>query len=150
VFRRCSSATATCRRSFIRSCDTGLAPSRLELEITENVLIDDFSHATSILSRLKVLGVCVALDDFGSGYSSLSYLHSLAFDKIKIDKAFVLDLEDNQHSMAIERAVIDLGHSLDILVLAERVETVTQHAMLLERGCDEVQGCLVAPMPSDN
>ena len=131
--------------------DTGLPPSRLELEITENVLINDFSRAISILSRLKALGVRVALDDFGSGYSSLSYLHSFAFDKIKIDKAFVLDLEDNQHSMAIVRAVIDLGHSLDIPVLAEGVETVAQHAMLLERGCDEVQGYLVGrPMPIDN
>jgi diguanylate cyclase (GGDEF)-like protein/PAS domain S-box-containing protein len=131
--------------------ETGLAPSRLELEITENVFIDDFSRAISILSRLKALGVRVALDDFGSGYSSLSYLHSFAFDKIKIDKAFVLDLEDNQHSMAIVRAVIDLGHSLDIPVLAEGVETPAQHTMLLERGCDEVQGYLVGrPMPIDN
>jgi diguanylate cyclase (GGDEF)-like protein/PAS domain S-box-containing protein len=131
--------------------ETGLAPSRLELEITENVFIDDFSRAISILSRLKALGVRVALDDFGSGYSSLSYLHSFAFDKIKIDKAFILDLEDNQHSMAIVRAVIDLGHSLDIPVLAEGVETAAQHAMLLERGCDEVQGYLVGrPMPIDH
>lgn len=131
--------------------ETGLAPSRLDLEITENVFIDDFSRAISILSRLKALGVRVTLDDFGSGYSSLSYLHSFAFDKIKIDKAFVLDLEDNQHSMAIVRAVIDLGHSLDIPVLAEGVETAAQHAMLLERGCDEVQGYLVGrPMAIDN
>ena len=131
--------------------ETGLAPSRLELEITENVFIDDFSRAISILSRLKALGVRIALDDFGSGYSSLSYLHSFAFDKIKIDKAFVLDLEDNQHSMAIVRAVIDLGHSLDIPVLAEGVETAAQHAMLIERGCDEVQGYLVGrPMAIDN
>jgi len=131
--------------------DTGLAPSRLELEITESVFIDDFSRAISILSRLKLLGVRVALDDFGSGYSSLSYLHAFAFDKIKIDKAFVLDLEDNQHSMAIVRAVIELGHSLDIPVLAEGVETATQHAMLVDRGCDEVQGYLVGrPMPIGN
>jgi diguanylate cyclase (GGDEF)-like protein/PAS domain S-box-containing protein len=131
--------------------ETGLTPSRLELEITENVFIDDFSRAISILSRLKSLGVRIALDDFGSGYSSLSYLHSFAFDKIKIDKAFVLDLEGNQHSMAIVRAVIDLGHSLDIPVLAEGVETAAQHAMLLERGCDEVQGYLVGrPKSIDN
>lgn len=131
--------------------DTGLAPARLELEITESVFIDDFSRAISILSRLKALGVLVALDDFGSGYSSLSYLHSFAFDKIKIDRTFVLDLEHNQHSMAIVRAVIDLGHSLNIPVLAEGVETATQHAMLLDRGCDEVQGYLVGrPMPIDD
>ena len=131
--------------------DTGLAPARLELEITESVFIDDFSRGISILSRLKALGVGVALDDFGSGYSSLSYLHSFAFDKIKIDRTFILDLEHNQHSMAIVRAVIDLGHSLNIPVLAEGVETGAQHAMLVERGCDEVQGYLVGrPMPIED
>ncbi len=123
--------------------ETGLAPSRLELEVTEGVFIDDFPRAISILSRLKSLGVRIALDDFGSGYSSLSYLHSFAFDKIKIDRTFVCDLEHNHHSMAIVRAVIDLGHSLNIPVLAEGVESVMQHAMLLGRGCDEVQGYLM-------
>ena len=128
--------------------ETGLSPSRLELEITEGVFIDDFSRAVSILSRLKALGVRVALDDFGSGYSSLAYLHSFAFDKIKIDRTFISDLDDNHHSMAIVRAVIDLGHSLNIPVLAEGVETQLQHTMLLGRGCDEVQGYLIGrPLP---
>ncbi len=130
--------------------ETGLAPSRLELEITENVFIDDFSRAISILSRVKTLGVRVALDDFGSGYSSLSYLHSFSFDKIKIDRTFIGDLEHNRHSMAIVRAVIDLGHSLNIPVLAEGVETALQHSMLLGRGCDEIQGYLTGrPQPID-
>ncbi len=128
--------------------ETGLAPGRLELEITEGVLIEDFSRAISILSRLKALGVRIALDDFGSGYSSLSYLHSFSFDKIKIDRTFIGDLEYNHHSMAIVRAVIDLGHSLRIPILAEGVESVVQHAMLLGRGCDEVQGYLTGrPLP---
>ena len=128
--------------------ETGLAPSRLELEITENVFIDDFSRAISILSRLKSLGVRIALDDFGSGYSSLSYLHSFAFDKIKIDRTFVCDLEHNRHSMAIVHAVIDLGRSLHIPILAEGVETEAQHSLLCERGCDEVQGYLLGrPLP---
>jgi diguanylate cyclase (GGDEF)-like protein/PAS domain S-box-containing protein len=128
--------------------ETGLAPSRLELEITENVFIDDFSRAISILSRLKALGVRVVLDDFGSGYSSLSYLHSFSFDKIKIDRAFIGDLERNRHSMAIVRAVIDLGHSLNIPVLAEGVETAMQQTMLLGRGCDEIQGYIIGrPQP---
>lgn len=128
--------------------ETGLPPDRLELEITENVLIDDFSRAISILSRFKSLGVRIALDDFGSGYSSLSYLHSFAFDKIKIDRSFILDLEHNRHSMAIVRAVIDLGHSLNTPVLAEGVETAAQHAMLVDTGCDEAQGYLLGrPMP---
>ena len=139
--------------AFIHSVllDTGLSPRRLELEITESVFIDDFSRAISILSRLKSLGVRIALDDFGSGFSSLSYLHSFAFDKIKIDRTFILDLEHNRHSMAIVRAVVDLGHSLNIPVLAEGVETAAQHAILLDRGCDEVQGYLLGrPMPIEN
>ncbi len=131
--------------------ETGLAPQRLELEITEGVFIDDFSRAISNLSRLKALGVRIALDDFGSGYSSLSYLHSFAFDKIKIDRTFICDLEHNRHSMAIVHAVIDLGHSLHIPVLAEGVETTAQHAMLRERGCDEVQGYLLGrPLPIEH
>jgi diguanylate cyclase (GGDEF)-like protein/PAS domain S-box-containing protein len=128
--------------------NTGLEPSRLELEITENVLIDDFSRAVSILNKLKSLGVQIAMDDFGSGYSSLSYLHSFPFDKIKIDRTFVNDLEHNHHSMAIVRAVIGLGRSLRIPTLAEGVETQAQHALLMSAGCKEVQGYLTGrPLP---
>jgi len=128
--------------------ETGLAPARLELEITEGVLIDDFSRAVSILARLKSLGVRIALDDFGTGYSSLSHLHSFSFDKIKIDRAFIGDLEYSRHSMAIVRAVIGLGHSLDVPILAEGVETDAQHASLMREGCDEVQGYLTGrPLP---
>ncbi|AXK83009.1 EAL domain-containing protein [Pseudolabrys taiwanensis] len=122
--------------------ETGLSPARLELEITESVLIDDFSRAISILSRLKALGVRITLDDFGTGYSSLSYLHSFSFDKIKIDRAFIGDLATNRHSKAIVRAVIDLGHSLNVPILAEGVETSEQLALLEQSGCDEVQGYL--------
>jgi predicted signal transduction protein with EAL and GGDEF domain len=128
--------------------ETGLAPGRLELEITEGVMINDFSRAVSILRRLKSLGVRIAMDDFGTGYSSLSYLHSFSFDKIKIDRAFICDLEHNRHSMAIVRAVISLSRSLDLPVLAEGVETKAQHAFLLQEGCDEVQGYLTGrPLP---
>jgi EAL domain-containing protein (putative c-di-GMP-specific phosphodiesterase class I) len=122
--------------------ETGLAPSRLELEITEGVLVDDFSRAVSILRRLKSLGVQIALDDFGTGYSSLSYLHAFPFDKIKIDRTFISDLESNHHSIAIVRAMIGLGRSLNIPILAEGVETQAQHAFLAQEGCDEVQGYL--------
>jgi diguanylate cyclase (GGDEF)-like protein/PAS domain S-box-containing protein len=122
--------------------ETGLAPSRLELEITEGVLVDDFSRAVSILRRLKSLGVQIALDDFGTGYSSLSYLHAFPFDKMKIDRTFISDLESNHHSIAIVRAVIGLGRSLKIPTLAEGVETQAQHAFLAQEGCDEVQGYL--------
>jgi predicted signal transduction protein with EAL and GGDEF domain len=128
--------------------ETGLAPGRLELEITEGVFIDDFSHAISILRRLKSLGVQIALDDFGTGYSSLSYLHSFSFDKIKIDRAFVTDLEHNRHSIAIIRAVINLGHNLNIPTLAEGVETNAQQVFLAKEGCDQVQGYLTGrPLP---
>ncbi len=120
--------------------ETGLAPNRLELEITEGVLIDDFSRAVSILRRLKSLGVQIAMDDFGTGYSSLSYLRAFPFDKIKIDRSFISDLENNHQSTAIVRAVIGLGRSLGIPILAEGVETQAQHAFLTREGCSEVQG----------
>ena len=128
--------------------ETGLAPSRLELEITEGVFINDFSHGVSILRRLKSLGVQIALDDFGTGYSSLSYVHSFPFDKIKIDQTFIGDLRHSRHSMAIVRAVIGLGHSLNMPVLAEGVETQAQRGVLMKEGCDEAQGYFFGrPLP---
>jgi diguanylate cyclase (GGDEF)-like protein/PAS domain S-box-containing protein len=128
--------------------ETGFAPARLTLEITEGVLINDFSRALSILCKLKSIGVQIALDDFGKGYSSLSYLHSFAFDKIKIDRAFICDLEQNRHSRAIIHAVVGLGHSLKIPILAEGVETEAQRAFLVQEGCDEFQGYLAGrPFP---
>jgi diguanylate cyclase (GGDEF)-like protein/PAS domain S-box-containing protein len=128
--------------------ETGLAPHRLELEITEGVLIGDFGRAVSILRKLKSLGIQIAMDDFGSGYSSLSYLHSFAFDKIKIDRSFIGDLDSNHHSMAIVRAIIMLGHSLDVPVLAEGVETAIQRRLLVRENCDDMQGYLIGrPMP---
>jgi len=127
---------------------SGLAPCRLELEITEGVMINDFSRAVSILRRLKSLGIKIAMDDFGTGYSSLSYLQSFSFDKIKIDRVFICDLEHNHHSRAIVRAVIGLGQSLDLPILAEGVETEAQHSLLMKEGCDEVQGYLTGrPLP---
>jgi diguanylate cyclase (GGDEF)-like protein/PAS domain S-box-containing protein len=128
--------------------ETGLKAERLELEITEGVLIDDFARAVSILRKLKSLGIHIALDDFGSGYSSLSYLHAFPFEKIKIDRVFVGDLEHNHHSMAIVRAIITLGHNLNIPILAEGVETESQLKFLAQEGCDEVQGYLTGrPYP---
>jgi diguanylate cyclase (GGDEF)-like protein len=128
--------------------ETGLAPIRLELEITESIMIKDFSRAVSILRRLKSLGIKIAMDDFGTGYSSLSYLQSFRYDKIKIDRVFIHDLEHNHHSRAIVRAVIGLGRSLDLPILAEGVETEAQHAYLVQEGCEEVQGYLIGkPLP---
>ncbi|MEX1083289.1 MAG: EAL domain-containing protein, partial [Xanthobacteraceae bacterium] len=128
--------------------ETGLAPRRLELEITERVLIGDFSRAVSILRRLKSLGVRIAMDDFGSGYSSLSYLQSFPFDKIKIDKAFIANLDRSPQAAAIVRAVIGLGHGLELPVIAEGVETKSQLEFLVREACDEVQGFVIGePLP---
>jgi EAL domain-containing protein (putative c-di-GMP-specific phosphodiesterase class I) len=113
------------------------------LEITEGVLIDDFSRALSILRRLKALGVRIAMDDFGTGYSSLSYLQSFPFDKIKIDQSFIKNLDCNSQSAAIIRAVIGLGRGLDLPVVAEGVETSEQLAFLSREACNEVQGFLI-------
>jgi EAL domain-containing protein (putative c-di-GMP-specific phosphodiesterase class I) len=128
--------------------ETGLAPGRLELEITEGVLIEDFDRGLSLLRRLKALGVRISMDDFGSGYSSLSYLQAFPFDKIKIDRAFVINLGRNPQSAAIVRAVIDLGHGLEMSIVAEGVETEAQLLFLSEEGCDAVQGYLIGrPAP---
>jgi EAL domain-containing protein (putative c-di-GMP-specific phosphodiesterase class I) len=130
--------------------ETGLAPDRLELEITESVLIDDFSRAVSILRRLKLLGVRIALDDFGTGYSSMSYLQAFPFDKIKIDRSFVSDLEHNVQSKTIVRAIIGLARGLELPVIAEGVETRPQLELLARAGCDLVQGYLIGrPAPID-
>ncbi|MFL6790259.1 MAG: EAL domain-containing protein [Bradyrhizobium sp.] len=128
--------------------ETGLAPDRLELEITEGVLIEDFDRGLALLRRLKALGVRISMDDFGSGYSSLSYLQAFPFDKIKIDRAFVINLGRNPQSAAIVRAVIDLGHGLGMSIVAEGVETQEQLGFLSEEGCDAVQGYFIGkPAP---
>jgi diguanylate cyclase (GGDEF)-like protein/PAS domain S-box-containing protein len=128
--------------------ETGLAPGRLELEITEGVLIEDFDRGLALLRRLKALGVRISMDDFGSGYSSLSYLQAFPFDKIKIDRTFVINLGRNPQSAAIVRAVIDLGHGLEMSIVAEGVETQEQLSFLSEEGCDAVQGYLIGkPAP---
>ena len=123
--------------------ETGLPAPRLELEITEGVLIGDFSRALSILRRLKALGVRIAMDDFGTGYFSLSYLQSFPFDKIKIDQAFIGNVTQNNQSAAIIRAVIGLGRGLNLPVIAEGVETKKQFAFLAREGCNGVQGYLM-------
>jgi diguanylate cyclase len=131
--------------------ETGLAPGRLELEVTESVLIDDFSRAVSILRRLKSLGVRIAMDDFGTGYCSLSYLQAFPFDKIKIDQAFIANLDKNPQSAAIVRAIIGLGRALSLPVTAEGVETDAQLAFLAAEFCTEIQGFLIGkPLPIED
>jgi predicted signal transduction protein with EAL and GGDEF domain len=127
----------------------GLAPARLELEITETVLLRDGEATLAMLRELRASGVRVAMDDFGTGYSSLGYLRSFPFDKIKIDRCFVRDLGASADCEAIVRAVTGLGGSLGIATTAEGVETEAQLARLRAEGCDEAQGFhLGRPVPA--
>jgi diguanylate cyclase (GGDEF)-like protein len=123
---------------------SGLAPNRLELEITETILLQG-GDALSTLLLLRSLGMRISMDDFGTGYSSLSYLRSFPFDKIKIDRSFISELAAGGESMAIVRAVTGLGRSLGISTTAEGVETSEQLSLLRSEGCDEVQGYLFSP-----
>lgn len=123
--------------------ETGLAPGRLELEITEGVLIRDRATALSVLRRLKALGVRVSMDDFGTGYASLSSLQSFPFDKIKIDRSFVSGVSSNVQSAAIVRTILSLGNALTLPVIAEGVETEDERIFLMKEGCREIQGYLV-------
>ncbi|HYS47689.1 MAG TPA: EAL domain-containing protein [Xanthobacteraceae bacterium] len=120
--------------------DTGLSPARLELEVTESMLIADPERTLHVLRRLKLLGVTIAMDDFGTGYSSLSTLQAFPFDKIKIDRSFVDKVEKQHQAAAIVRAVLGLGKSLSIPVLAEGVESQQHLAFLRKEGCEEAQG----------
>jgi EAL domain-containing protein (putative c-di-GMP-specific phosphodiesterase class I) len=120
--------------------ETGLPPRRLEIELTETAIMADRERALHVLRQIKALGVGVALDDFGTGYSSLQTLRAFPFDKIKLDRFFAAELEGSPQSTAIIRAVLALGKSLSIPVLAEGVETREQLEILLREGCDEVQG----------
>jgi diguanylate cyclase (GGDEF)-like protein/PAS domain S-box-containing protein len=123
--------------------ETGLAPERLELEITETALIRDFDRALASLRLLKALGVRIAMDDFGTGYSSLSNLRAFPFDKIKIDRSFIMSVDSNDQAAAIVRAVMGLGRGLALPVLAEGVETQGELAFLMNEGCQEAQGYLM-------
>ena len=118
----------------------GLAPSRLEIEITESVFLQNDEATLGMLHRLRRLGVRIVMDDFGTGYSSLSYLGSFPFDKIKIDQSFTRDLTHKAEALAIIRAVTSLARSLGIATTAEGVETAAQLEILRAEGCTEVQG----------
>jgi diguanylate cyclase (GGDEF)-like protein len=124
---------------------TGLPAWRLDLEITEGVLLQESEATLATLHKLRALGIRISMDDFGTGYSSLSYLRSFPFDKIKIDQSFIRDLAGHSGSAAIVRAVTGLGSSLGIHTTAEGVETEEQLARLITEGCTEVQGYLFSP-----
>ncbi len=124
---------------------TGLAAARLELEITEGVLLAEGPGTLATMQRLKSLGTRIAMDDFGTGYSSLGYLRRFAFDRIKIDRSFVSGFPEDRDCAAIVNAILSLGRSLGIAVTAEGVETQNQLQRMRAEGCDEAQGYLIAP-----
>ena len=129
--------------------ESGLEANRLELEITESVLLADMEAALAALGRLRELGVRIAMDDFGTGYSSFGYLQKFPFDTIKIDGSFIGALQIRSEAQAIVRAVVSLGRSLGMRTCAEGVETAEQLALLKAEGCDEVQGYYLSrPLPA--
>ena len=123
--------------------ETGLAPSRLEIEITESALIKDVGRTLTALRQLRALGVHIAMDDFGTGYSSLSNLRAFPFDKIKIDQSFVRSVDSSAEAAAIVRAVVGLARGLNLPVLAEGVETEDELKFLRAVDCSAVQGYLL-------
>jgi len=129
--------------------DTGLDPRRLDLELTESMLLEQTDEVVRDLEQLRGLGVGISIDDFGTRYSSLTYVKHFPIDRLKIDQSFVRDLGSNPHDAAIVRAIVSLGHSLELEVVAEGVESAEQVALLQAEGCDEVQGYFFGkPMPS--
>jgi diguanylate cyclase (GGDEF)-like protein/PAS domain S-box-containing protein len=131
--------------------DSGLPPQNLELEITESMVMANPERATAILRELRGVGVHLSIDDFGTGYSSLGYLKSFPVHTLKIDRSFIKDVPADADDVAITHAIIAMGHSLRLNVVAEGVETVEQFEFLREHGCDLMQGYLVArPMPAED
>lgn len=129
--------------------ESGLPANRLELEITESVLLSDDSSTLDILNQIRRIGVRISLDDFGTGFSSLSYLRSFPFDKIKIDRSFVQEIGSSKNAMVIMSAVVNLATGLEMIITAEGVETQAQLDWLKSVGCTEVQGYLISrPLPA--
>ncbi|HZH59937.1 MAG TPA: EAL domain-containing protein, partial [Metabacillus sp.] len=127
-----------------------VSPDMIELEITESIM-QNINHSIVILKELKELGVKIAIDDFGKGYSSLSYLKNLPIDKIKVDKSFVDDIVDPNHNGLIAKAIIDIGHIMKFTVIAEGIEDETQVAFLLKNNCKLGQGYYFSkPLPEED
>jgi EAL domain-containing protein (putative c-di-GMP-specific phosphodiesterase class I) len=130
--------------------DTGLDPSRLELELTESQLMQNTEAAIAVLEELKSLGVRIAIDDFGTGYSSLGYLRRFPVDVVKIDRSFIADITSDPEDAAIAQAIIAMAHTLRLDVVAEGVETAEQLALLRDWQCDTAQGYYFShPLSSD-
>ena len=145
ICRRCNLPAMILPIPSTPSCwETGLSPTRLEVEVTELTVMSDQTRGLHILRRMKAMGISVAMDDFGTGYSSLATLHAFPFDKIKLDQSFVRRLPDDASAAAIVRTVLALGVSLNIPVLAEGIETEAQWQFLAREGCAKGQGYLFA------
>jgi len=130
--------------------DHNLAPALLQLEITESFIMNQAEEALRLLHQLKSLGIQLAIDDFGTGYSSLSYLKRLPVDTLKIDQSFVRGLPGDGNDVAIVRAIIALGRSMQLTVIAEGVETTAQELFLAAEGCEQIQGFVISrPIPAD-
>ncbi|PKO82501.1 MAG: GGDEF domain-containing response regulator [Betaproteobacteria bacterium HGW-Betaproteobacteria-13] len=130
---------------------SGITPAHLKIEVTESLLMTQHDQATAMLGDLRALGVQLSIDDFGTGYSSLSYLRSMPIDELKIDRSFLTDVESSKDSAAIVRAILAMAHSLDLVVVAEGVETQGQLAFLREHRCDTLQGFLFSrPLPAQD
>jgi len=131
--------------------DAGLTPSSMHLELTETILMNDVKETIITLNKLRDAGVSLAMDDFGKGYSSLSYLKRLPLDTLKIDKSFVMDMQNNRDDAAICAAIIAMAHNLDLKVIAEGVETKEQLEFLEQQNCDQIQGFLISkPLSADD
>ena len=135
----------------MRSClaEAQLAPDRIEIEITESLIMENAAHAREVLLAIRELRVGTAIDDFGTGYSSLAYLKQLPIDKLKIDRTFIKDLPDDHNDIAITRTIIAMAHSMGFKVIAEGLETEAQRDFLRREGCDQAQGYLISrPLPA--
>jgi EAL domain-containing protein (putative c-di-GMP-specific phosphodiesterase class I) len=129
---------------------SGIDAAPLKLEMTESMMVDSLPQTIATMRSLREAGVRLSLDDFGTGYASLSYLKQLPLDELKIDRAFVVDVDSARCEGAIAQAIVALGHSLDLSVVAEGVETTGQRDFLVAAGCDQLQGYLISrPLPID-
>jgi len=129
---------------------SGMPPQLLELEITESMVMQDLARTVRLLHEIKNLGIMLSIDDFGTGYSSMAMVKELPIDALKIDRSFVREIDRDAEGKAIINAIIALGRALDLIVVAEGVETKEQEAFLREQKCDEEQGYLISiPLPAD-
>jgi EAL domain-containing protein (putative c-di-GMP-specific phosphodiesterase class I) len=125
--------------------EAGISGDALTLELTETLIMQDIDYSIRIIKAIKDLGLTISIDDFGTGYSSLNYLRKFPIDMLKIDRSFIIDISINPQDASIVSSIITMGHNLNMKVIAEGIETVDQYKLLMDRGCDAIQGFLVSP-----